>query len=127
MTINEFKRKAMYFCNTIPQFIDEKDIEHKYLYDNYREIMVLQYRMISEYILPESKLANIKRATDGFKHNMYLATLDEDLVNKLLTYQVMLFSELQNIAIDNELYESAQNIKAYFNLPEKNMNIIYGK
>lgn len=117
MEYKELKKGVIRCCNTIPDFIDIKDEVHHYLFSLYQNIMFEQSKLITDKFLPTSKIMNIKSMVRKNIEMMELATLEKDLVDKLITLEIVYFSGFQDLALENEQYEIVSNIKNYFDLP----------
>ena len=104
---------------TIPPFINGKSFLHKEIYNQLQIILRIFGRILRNDILSKSQLKSISDDMDAHIENLAtmitnLKTKDIDVMEFEITmYLETLLSKYKEIAIENEMYEVAENIKKF--------------
>ena len=104
---------------TIPPFINGKSFLHKVIYNQLQMILRIFGRILRNDILSKSQLKSISDDMDAHIEN--LATIITNLKTKecdvmefeITMYLETLLGKYKEIAIENEMYEVAENIKKF--------------
>jgi hypothetical protein len=120
--IKTTKQNVESILTTIPYFIDTKSREHHLLWLSMLDIKDFLQKLITNHFLDESTIFTILT-----KINKILDSISELVARhielKVIAYYSKLFIYLEDIFLENELYESLQNLKTFTNM-YYNINII---
>jgi len=105
------------FTRRIPGFIKTTDKVHKALYDEMRNLSDTLGLLMVNTILTKNKLARINTSVELTMNNIeeILEICNEPLGIFLQEYYDELFEDILDVAIENEEFEIAENIKNYIN------------
>lgn len=105
------------FTTKIPSFIKTTDKIHKALYDEMRNLSDTLGMLMVGNILTKNKLAKINTCAEISMNNIeeILEICNEPIGLLLNQYYDELFEDILDVAIENEEFEIAENIKNYIN------------
>ncbi len=105
------------FIRRIPGFIKTTDKVHKALYDEMRNLSDTLGLLMVNTILTKNKLARINTSVELTMNNIeeILEICNEPIGIFLQEYYDELFEDILDVAIENEEFEIAENIKNYIN------------